>query len=88
MGLASRYKFEDLAVLLPVNMINDIVEYYSQSVEGGYPSIRPDPQALEKLERRWRSMSCSAHRMRRSFLCQTNLADGLLARAWMRERYR
>ena len=79
-GLASRYKFEDLAVLLPVNMINEIVDYYTRSLEGGYLSIRPDPKELEKLERAvtvYELLSTSDAKILKH---QTNLADALLAR--------
>ena len=84
-GLASRYKFEDLAVLLPVNMINEIVDYYTQSLEGGYLSIRPDPKELEKLERAvtvYELLSTSDATILKH---QTNLADGYSTVAWMRE---
>jgi predicted Ser/Thr protein kinase len=79
-GLASRYKFEDLAVLLPVNMINEIVEYYTRSLEGGYLSIRPDPKELEKLERTVAVYELLSASDAKILKYQTNLADALLAR--------
>ena len=79
-SLASRYKFEDLAVLLPVNSVNEIVDYYTRSLEGGYLSIRPDPNELEKLERAvtvYELLSTSDATILKH---QTNLANALLDR--------